>query len=177
MKNPIILFFLLFSFSVFGQDYSSRIVLKGKAKLLTTWSWKSESTISNMLSSGDKLTVKMQTQTGIEVLIINNNTSKRLMTINETEDLYIQCFEYDFDSDGKNEIIIASSPEAASLNVYVFKYNNGISELVGSFGSTNEIDLKKNEILLPMGFQGLGSEYAYRNGAFYELIYHKPKEN
>jgi len=176
MKNLIILISLFSAMTTFGQ-VGERIVLKGKAKLISTWSWKTENTISNTLSSGDKLTVKLKSQTGIEVNVTNNNSPKMLLAINESEDLYIQCYEYDFDSDGKNEIIIASSPEVASINVYVFKYNKGISELVGSFGSTNEIGLSKNEISLPMGFQGLRSEYSYRNGAFYELIYHKPKNN
>jgi hypothetical protein len=173
-------FFLLLSILIlnkgFGQD-KSRIFLKGNAKLLTTWSWKTEKSVSSLLASGDKLTVKMQAQLGIEVLLTHKNIPKRLISIEESEELYIQCFEYDFDGDGSKELIIASSPDFAALNVYVFKYSNGFSELVGNFGSTFEIILEKNVILLPLGSQGLGNEYCYRNGAFYELIYHDPKVN
>jgi hypothetical protein len=119
----------------------------------------------------------MQAQAGVEALLMHNNSPKKLLTINESEDLFIQCYEYDFDSDGNNEIIIASSSEIATLDVYVFKYIKGVSELVGSFASTNEIELNKNEIYLPMGSQGIGSIFGYRKGAFYEMIYHNPKVN
>ncbi len=174
MKQIAIILSIFLLNSASGQD-NSRIHLIGSADLLTTWSWKTDKTVTILLASSDKLTVKMQTQAGIEVLLTHNSISKRLITINESEDLFIQCFEYDFDSDGSKEIIIASSPDFAVLNVYVFKYSNGLNELVGSFGSTYEIILKKNVILLPLGSQGLGSEYCYREGVFYELIYHDPK--
>ena len=173
MKTIITLALLLVLNVTNAQD-NSRISLKGNAKLLTTWSWKTEKSVSNLLSSGDRITVKMQTQAGIEVLLTHNNVVKQLLTINESEELFIQCFEYDFDNDGRKEIIIASSPDFAALNVYVFNYSNGLNELVGNFGSTFEIILNKNVILLPLGSQGLGSEFCYRNGAFYELIYHEP---
>ena len=76
---------------------------------------------------------------------------------------------------GNKEIIIASSPDFAALNVMIFKHGKGLYELVGNFGSMNEIILNKNVISLPMGSQGLGSEFCFRNGSFYELIYHDPK--
>ena len=174
MKQLIFLLSTLILNNAFCQD-NSRINLKGSAKLLSTWSWKTDKTVNSLLASGDKLTVKMQSQTGIEVLLTHKNIPEKLISIDESEDLFIQCFEYDFDNDGNKEIIIASSPEFAALNVNVFKYSKGLYELVGKFGSMNEIILEKNVILLPMGSQGLGSEFCFRNGTFYELIYHDPK--
>lgn len=173
MKQLIFLLSTLFLNNAFCQD-DTRISLKGSAKLLLTWSWKTDKTINSVLASGDKLTVKMKSQAGIEVLLTTKNIAKRLISIAESEDLFIQCYEYDFDSDGKKEIIIAYSPDLAALNVMIFKYSNGLYELVGNFGSMNEIILNKNVILLPMGSQGLGSEFCYRNGSFYELIFHDP---
>ncbi len=174
MKQFIFLLSTLILNNAFCQD-NTRINLTGSAKLLITWSWNTDKAVNCVLANGDKLTVKMQTQTGIEVLLTHNNISKRLISIDESEELSIKCYEYDFDNDGNKEIIIASSPDFAALNVMIFKHGKGLYELVGNFGSMNEIILNKNVISLPMGSQGLGSEFCFRNGSFYELIYHDPK--
>ena len=78
MKQLIFLLSTLILNNAFCQD-NSRINLKGSAKLLSTWSWKTDKTVNSLLASGDKLTVKMQSQTGIEVLLTHKNIPEKLI--------------------------------------------------------------------------------------------------
>ncbi len=173
MKISILLGFLFLSIIIFGQE-EDRIVVKGSPKFLSKWSWANDSPITSLLNSGDKLTIKLATQSGIEVTTTFNNINKQLLILEEDENLVISCYEYDFDKDGNKEIVVIVSPDYAILNIYVFKYSKGLSELIGNFGGQFEIIFEQDLMILPFGSQGLASEYIYRSGAFFELIYHDP---
>ncbi len=174
-KLIIIVIVFLSSISSYGQK-EERFELKGAAKLIATWTGELANDASGVLSCGDQISISTR-QIGIYVNVIHNNIWKELFTTGGEDILVstiIKVYEYDFDSDGQNEIIVVNSPEYSLLTVEVFKYSGGLKERVGKFIGQFDIVLDKNTVFLPFGSQGMGAEYLYKNGSFFELIYHNP---
>jgi hypothetical protein len=177
MKKLIYLItFFLISTIVYGQT-EERFEVKGPAKLIATWTGKTPNGASGTLTSGDKISI-MTRQIGVGVTVIHNNVGKQLVETGGENDsevvTIIKVYEYDFDNDGQIEIIVIHSPESALVTVEVFKYSGGLAERVGNFNGQFEIILDKNTIYLPYGSQGLGYEFLFKSGAFFELVYHNP---
>ena len=166
---------LLFVTTAYGQT-EERFKVKGTAKLIATWTGKTPNDASGTLTSGDKISITTR-QIGIYVTVIHNNIGKQLVVTggdDVLENTIVKVYEYDFDSDGQKEIIVIHSPEYSVATVEVFKYSGGLAERVGNFNGQFDIILDKNTIYLPYGSQGLGDEYLYKSGAFFELVYHDP---
>jgi hypothetical protein len=169
--------FLFLSTGIYGQS-EERFIVKGTAKLIATWSGKTLYDASGTLASGDKISITTR-QIGIYVNVIHNNVGKQLVTTggeDVLESTIVKVYEYDFDSDGQKEIIVIHSPEFSIVTVEVFRYSAGLTERVGNFNGQFDVILEKNSIYLPYGSQGLGVEYLYMNGAFFELVYHDPDQ-
>lgn len=166
----------LFSIFAFGQTKEmERFTVKGTAKLIATWTGKTPNDASGTLTSGDKIQIQSR-QIGVRVLAIHNNVGKQLVQAGgeDIKDEIIKVYEYDFDTDGQKEIIVIHSSEFSVTTVEVFKYSGGLAERVGNFNAQFDIVLDKNTIYLPYGSQGLGDEYLFKSGAFFELVYHNP---
>lgn len=176
MKKLIYLFaFFLISTITYGQT-EERFKVKGTAKLIASWTGKTPNDASGTLASGDKVSI-MARQIGIGVTVIHNNVGKQLVETGGEYDFevtIIKVYEYDFDNDGQKELIVIHSPEFSLVTVEVFKYSEGLAERVGNFNGQFEIILDKNTIYLPYGSQGLGDEFLFKSGAFFELVYHNP---
>lgn len=176
MKKLIIIWaIILFAITSFGQT-EERFSVKGTAKLIVTWKGETPKDVSGILSSGDKISISMR-QVGIYVDVIHKNIGKQLVSAggeDVLESTIIKVYEYDFDSDGQKEIIVIHSPEFSIAAIEVFKYSGGLSERVGNFNGQFDIVLDKNTIYLPIGSQGIGNEYLYKDGAFFELVFHDP---
>jgi hypothetical protein len=127
---------------------------------------------NGLLSNGDRITI-IQRQIGFNVHIIQGNIVNFLTndgSEDELEDFVVEVYEYDFDKDGINEIIVLISPEFSIIQVEVFKYNaKGDVKRVGGFEGQFKIVLDKNSISLPFGSFGMGNEYVYKKGIFKEV--------
>lgn len=89
------------------------------------------------------------------------------------EGYYLQVSFVDFDGDKKPEMVLAGGDGLVQLGVTVFKYvggKNNYFEAIGQFEGQSEVIItKKKTILLPIGSQGLFSEYKYSKGKFVEI--------
>jgi hypothetical protein len=178
MKTLLSIIFIVF-LSIDGYSQANdRFIVKGSAKLIATWTGENLNDASGVLSSGDKITITTR-QVGIYITAFHKNVGKQLLATggeNELPNTIVKVYEYDFDGDGQQEIMIVHSPEFSIATVEVFNYSNGLSEKVGKFNGQFDIILEKNTIYLPYGSQGLGNEYIYKNRAFFELVYHNPNQ-
>ena len=182
MKTVVFITALLFlSRGVFAQT-EDRFTVHGAAKLITTWSGMTQDDASGTLDSGDEIIISTDIY-GVGVRALHNDVLKELVSprYGMEEDLgrvIVKVYEYDFDSDGLNEIIVIHSPEFSILTVEVFRYCSGLTERVGVLGGQYQVWLEENSIRLPYGSFGLGHEYLYINASFYELVLHdaSPKE-
>ena len=150
----------------------------GDARLIASWNYDSGAAdASGYLSNGDQLLLRSQ-QMSIGISAVHKNIGKQLAYIDQESaaSAEIAVYEYDFDKDGDPEIMIVDSPEYSIVNIRIFRYSNGLAELVGHFSGQFAIHLEGNSISLPYGSQGLSSDYIYRGGAFFELVYHSPEE-
>lgn len=176
MKKLIYIATIVFlTTSAYGQT-EELFKVKGAAKLISTWTSKTPIDTSGTLTSGDKISFTAK-QGLIIVHVIHNKIGEWLDGIDVDgvlESTIIKVYEYDFDSDGQNEIIIIYSPAFSLVTVEVFRYSGGLVKKVGNFNGQFDIVLDKNTISLP--FAGVGYEYLYKNGAFYELVYHDPNK-
>lgn len=90
--------------------------------------------------------------------------------------MYFQVGEHDFDQDGSPEIVVAFGDRLVSLAINIFKLypskNNTVIgdkniKLVGKFTEGQSyVFVKKNEIVLPIGGQGLFIEYQWIGNGF-----------
>lgn len=74
------------------------------------------------------------------------------------------------------ELIVVDAPDYNVVNIEIFRHSKGLAESVGNLFGQFLISLEDTIISLPYGSQGLTDEYIYRNGAFYNLVYHDPKK-
>lgn len=176
----LLVFFLISTTNLFSQNADTladeiafpRIKIVGEpAKLITSWTGETMTDAKGKLANGDKITI-IQRQIGFIVNIIQGNVVHFLTndgSEEELEDFVVHVYEYDFDKDGVNEIIVATSPEFSIIKVEVFKYNaKGEVSIIGEFEGQFDIVLDKNSISLPFGSFGLGNEYTYSKGKFKE---------
>ena len=172
--------FLAISYSFFTYADGPPFEVTGGAKLIASWNPYDEvNTVSGKLSSGDEIVIS-NWQNAITVKSVHNKIGNDIwaMEVEEYDDLIlINVYEYDFDKDGEMELMVVNSPDYWSSFIHVFRYSNGLKELVGDFIGQFLISLEDNVVSLPYGSQGLFNEYIYRNGAFYNLVYHDPASN
>ncbi len=170
---------ILFIASSYCQA-EERFKIKGTAKLIAVWDGETLNDALGTLASGDKISIATREEVGVYVNVVRNNVTKQLVAIEGSEEVLektvIKVYEYDFDSDGQKELIVVHSPEFSITTVEVFRYSGGLVERVGNFSGEIDILLDKNTIHLPYGSQGLSNGYHYRDGAFFELIYHDPNK-
>lgn len=176
MKAILILAFTvttsLFTFAIDGSPFE----VIGGAKLIATWNTDGESDlVKATLSSGDDITISTK-QGALVVQAIHKKLGKELVVIDDyaEQSMQVSVYEYDFDKDGETELMVVDSPEFSIVNIHVFRYSNGLTELVGNLFGQFLISLEEDIISLPFGSQGLTDEYLYRNGSFFNLIYHDP---
>src|SRR5690554_1709843 len=117
MKKHFLFVFTIFSsLLIQGQTFE----VNGDVKLITTWSRSTSDEVYGLLSSGDKLTIKVR-QVTIDVFVTHKNLGRRLASIYDgdfEDDALIKVYEYDFDNDGLKEIIVIHySQGTASVEV------------------------------------------------------------
>ncbi|MDH4473674.1 MAG: hypothetical protein QE487_13780 [Fluviicola sp.] len=164
-----------YSFSAFAIDGTPFEVIGG-AKLIATWNSDGESDlVKGKLSSGDEIIISTK-QSALVVQAIHKKLGKELVVIDDysEQSMMVSVYEYDFDKDGETELMVVDSPEFSIVNIHIFRYSNGLTELVGNLFGQFLISLEDDIISLPFGSQGLTDEYLYRNGSLFNLIYHDP---
>ena len=162
----------LFTFAIDGPPFE----VIGGAKLIATWNTDGESDlVKGTLSSGDDIIISTK-QGALVVQAIHKKLGKELVVIDDysEQSMQVSVYEYDFDKDGETELMVVDSPEFSIVNIHIFRYSNGLTELVGNLFGQFLISLEDNIISLPFGSQGLTDEYLYRNGSLFNLIYHDP---
>lgn len=150
----------------------------GKAKLIATWNVEDDvNRVNGTLSGGDEISISIL-QGNLTVQVIHNKVGNQLLILEDydTESLMISVYEYDFDKDGLPEIMVVDSPEFSIVNIHIYRYSNGLSELVGNLFGQFGIFLEDNLITLPYGSQGLVDEYLYKDGSFFNLVFHDPNK-
>lgn len=165
-----------YSLCAFAADGPPFEVIGG-AKLIATWNSDGESDlVTGKLSSGDQITISTQ-QSALVVQAIHKKLGKELVVIDDysEQSMQVSVYEYDFDKDGETELMVVDSPEFSIVNIHIFRYSNGLTELVGNLFGQFLISLEDDIISLPFGSQGLTDEYLYRNGSLFNLIYHDPQ--
>ncbi|MES2554968.1 MAG: hypothetical protein V4604_02400 [Bacteroidota bacterium] len=163
----------IFSFALDGPPFE----VIGGAKLIVSFNVEDEAaSVKGKLSSGDEIIISARQNT-LSIQAIHHKMGKELLAIEdyEAQSLLISVYEYDFDKDGEMELIVVDSPDYSIVNIHIFRYSNGLTELVGNLFGQFLISLEDNVISLPFGSQGLTDEYIYRSGAFYNLVYHDPE--
>ena len=176
-KHFLFVFTIFSSLLIQGQTFE----VNGDAKLITTWFRSKPKEVGELLSSGDKLSIR-RGQSTTDVFVFYKNSGRRLASIDDgdyADEFFIKVYEYDFDNDGQKEIIIAYYDAGASTIVEVFRYSNGLSERVGKFYAQLEMTVNKNSLHIhhALGRKNLDNEYIYKYGSFYELIYHNPNKD
>jgi len=163
-----------FALSIDGPPF----VVVGDAKLIATWNVEDDvNRVEGTLSCGDAINI-LTIQGNLYVQAIHNKVGKELMPIEayDTESLMISVYEYDFDKDGLPEIMVVDSPDFWVVNIHIYRYSNGLTELVGNLFGQFGIFLEANMISLPYGSQGLIDEYLYKEGSFFQLVFHDPNK-
>ena len=149
---------LLLKFT-YGQKLDL-FTVKGGAKLIATWNSKKAADANYRLKSygtlinGDKIQIGFA-QSGFTVSAFHNNEEKQLVQDMTAQDVkggmdstIVKVYQYDFGNDGENEIMVVYSSEFSVTTVKVFRYSNGLAELVGNFGGQFDVVLDKNIITL-----------------------------
>ncbi|MGZ5242887.1 MAG: hypothetical protein ACXWEY_09310 [Bacteroidia bacterium] len=182
MKNHLILILVIFScFKSKAQVLDDRITMEGNyVKLVATWSLEKPEIIERYLSSGDKISIVGKYQIHTVVELIHKNITKDLILVEGEEmpeNTIIKVFEHDFDQDGTTEIIICNSPDYSNTFVDIFRSSKGLVEKVGHFEVGLTIALNKGLLSFPKDSNVRErSDYYYKDGAFYELVYHDPNK-
>ncbi len=99
--------------------------------------------------------------------------------LDEYEDIaegyYVQIGEYDFNNDGRPEVIVGGGDGVSYMCVNIFRYHppeekmrNEDWELVGKFSGQVEAIIEGQSIRLPYGSQGLESEQTWVKDKFVE---------
>lgn len=178
MKKEILLLICLgfISLSLTAQDYD-RFIMNGNAISIVSRIGDVGPEVSGYMRNGDEVKIYFS-QVGVFVDVIHRGKAKNLISagsFEQEEKTVIEVFEYDFDDDDVNEIIVVESPGIITLNIYVFRYSEGLTELVGRFDGQFEVILSGRVINLPYGSHGLTNTYCYFDGSFYELVLHNPE--
>ena len=185
-KNKLSFHFALMfiCLNVFGSDGSPTLFkITGNAKKVLFFSSKTEKSASGKLSNGDIINIYFK-QADYYVTVTHGTITKTLaeqnccISKNSSNDLFseIGVYEYDFDKDGNDELIIVHSNELLSSIAEIFRYSVGISERIGFIPFQFEFILSQNEIRTPLGSQGLGESYIYKDGFIFELKRNVPEQ-
>ncbi|MFM1999323.1 MAG: hypothetical protein RL204_1270, partial [Bacteroidota bacterium] len=178
-KKLLSIIFIVFLSLVATSQVKERFTVKGSAKLIASWTGQNGKDASGVLSTGDKITINY-IKTGIYVTATHKNVAKQILALigfEKVPSTEIKIYEYDFDSDGQQEIIIVHSPDLATSITEVFTYSNGLAKKVGKFNGEYDIILEKNSVSFPLESKGPTKEYIYKNSSFYELVYHDPNKD
>lgn len=167
--STVLLFFVVTLF--YGQK-NELFKLTGPAKLLGSWESGQKVPITFTSSASDNFSIYMGQQ-GILLKVSYKNTSELLATNEGSENCGIKVYEFDFDNDKDNEIIIFSYNSPNSV-CQIYKISKGLVKIIGNFIPQFEVIVSKNFISFPYGSQGFSNDYFFRNDAFFELIYHNP---
>jgi hypothetical protein len=165
------------------------IPVEGKAKQIAFWTPFDDSKASGVTSAKDKVRIAFE-QVTTYIRIYHKSVGKNLWSGSEGYEYYfgggykegelipsISVYEYDFDNDGQKELLVVEASDFMYNTVWIYKYTSGMSELVGEFYAQQKVILEKNRIILPVGSQGIFTEYIYENNSFYELKLHNPDVN
>ncbi|ASS48760.1 MAG: hypothetical protein A3D31_06550 [Candidatus Fluviicola riflensis] len=168
------------SFFTFALDGPPFEVIGG-AKLIASLNIENEETLAKgTLSTGEEIIISNGDILFSVKLNVSSMGSFPLMSKLKSEDyggnpLLISVYEYDFDKDGEMELMVVHSAGDYFVELEIFRYEKEEPQLVGSLFGQFLISLEDNVISFPYGSQGLTDEYIYRNDAFYNLVYHDPK--
>ncbi len=188
MKNYLILCFFVFNSIIIIAQKNDNFIFKGNARLVATWNYSlhSDKTIVGKLSNGDKIQM-WYSYGAVKCIVIRDKNSENLgqfdeQFTNEDNDisnqyLLLKAYEYDFNKDGVNEIIVVAnySSDDSMDNTYisVFRYSNGLSSEVKTFFFPNAalmVILDKDEMWVkPVMRSCCTGIYTYKNGQFYTL--------
>lgn len=165
------------------------IPVEGKAKQIAFWTPFDDSKASGVTSAKDEVRIAFE-QVTTYIRIYHKSVGKNLWSGSEGYEYYfgggykegelipsISVYEYDFDNDGQKELLVVEASDFMYNTVWIYKYTSGLSELVGEFYAQQKVILEKNRIILPVGSQGIFTEYIYENNSFYELKLHNPDVN
>ena len=108
------------------------------------------------------------------MLIVSYKNTSELLEIIGGDGGSIKVYEFDFDNDKDVEIIVFCH-EAREVSCKIFKTSKGLVKMIGNFKPQFEVVVSKNFISFPYGGQGFSNDFYYKNDAFFELIYHNPK--
>lgn len=160
MKLTLIIFILVISFE---QSFSQSF-FKGSKPLLTWMNGDSKAKTIKLKSSA-ALTIKYS-ELLVHVQVIFGNQAFDVINIEETNEwTKLQITEYDFDKDGKNELVIAYG-DYGTMKVMVSKITKSDVVTIGSFDGQYECVVEKNKIWFPIGSQGLFEEYTLVKNSF-----------
>lgn len=154
-----ILLFGSYSLSV-GQN-----IIKGANPLLTYKSGAMKDS-QMKLKNGATLLVGFR-KFFVEVQVSNVPTGQTIALVEENNEWKtMQVCEYDFEKDGKSEIVVAYGDGLTYLQVFVYKKIGNEYKEIGDFEGQEFCNLSAGEVILPYGSQGLFTSYKLTGGKF-----------
>ena len=161
MKNLLLVSFLLMGSMGYSQSFFKN------AKSLIIWNAGDNIPQSSKLKSGGMLRIKSD-GTQVNVQIVFGAKGYAVEYFEENGDWErMELTEYDFDKDGKNELVIAyGTPGELLFKISIYKINKSGAKEIGSFEGQSNCWFEKNKVKLPYGSQGLYWEYTLMNGRF-----------
>jgi len=150
---------------IFTQVVFSQNMIKGATKIL---SYKNGAVkdAQMKLSNGDNLLIGFRTYF-VDVKVLKGSEGQTILSVEESNEWEnMQACEFDFEKDGKNEIVVVYGDGFSYMQVCVFKLTGSTYKKIGDFEGQNVCELSNGKIILPFGSQGLFSEYSLINGKF-----------
>lgn len=159
MKLRLSLILLLFA----AHTTFAQIIIRGTTGVLSYISG-STSDSQMKLKSGGQLVIGFR-KILVEATVITGNTGQSLLAIDESNEWTVmQACEYDFDKDGRYELLLAYGDGISQLNVIVFKKVKTEYKEVGNLEGQSICSLSNGRIVLPYGSKNLFTEYIWQNG-------------
>lgn len=162
MRKILILFsVLLFEIEIFGQGIEHDIP---GARYLGSFFEQSDKEMEAIkLSNGAEVLFNQTNGDEIQLVIHSKEVHRNLCDFENFEGWQeIAIFEYDFDNDKINEIIIIQGEYDGE--VVVALSHDILSEVIGRFDYQGIVELINDRIILPFGGQGLVNQYLYDKG-------------
>lgn len=160
--RTIMLLFLLFAGTIgYSQSFFKN------TKTLVTWHTGDNVPQSSKLKNGGLLHVKFD-GTQVNVQIVFGTKGYSVDYFEESADWEtMQLAEYDFDKDGKNELVIAYGiPDQLVFKIQIYKITKSGAREIGSFEGQSCCWFEKNKVKLPFGSEGLYWEYTLLKDKF-----------
>ena len=153
-------------FVVFLYNFSFCQTIQGSNKIVT-FTAGSQKPSELKLKNGETLHIRFK-QFTVDVLVFNETTGQNLFSVVEDKNFEkLQACEFDFDSDGKQELVVIYG-DITAINIMVYKKVKSEYILIGEMSGEEKCILTPNTITLPYGSQGLYSEYILKNNKFIE---------